>query len=93
MDGAQIPNKTIREVATEGGGIRQEQVPPEEAALPLLPVESLAELVHFGETIESLAGMPQDVEWAYGKNGEMTLLQARPLHLAAGRDGGYVCHP
>jgi len=84
MDGAQIPSKTIREVAIAGGGVRQEQVPEGEAALPLLPVQSLAELVHFGETIESLAGMPQDVEWAYGKNGQMNILQARPLHLAAG---------
>ncbi len=84
MDGAQIPNKTVREVATEGGGIRQEQVPEDEASLSLLPVESLAELVHFGETIERLAGKPQDVEWAYGKNGKMTILQARPLNLVAG---------
>ncbi len=84
MDGAHIPDKTVREVAIEGGGICQEQLPTEEAALPLLSVESLAELLHFGEIIENLAGMPQDIEWAYTKNGEMTILQARPLHLAAG---------
>ena len=86
MDGARIPNKTVREVAIAGGGIQQEQLPAEEAALPLLSVESLAELMHFGETIESLAGTPQDVEWACTKNGEMMILQARPLHFAAGKD-------
>ena len=99
MDGAEIANKTLREVASAGGGLRQEQVPVEEAAMPLLPVEALAELLHFGETIESLAGVPQDVEWAYcnycnysendigddTNNGEMMILQARPLHLAASK--------
>ncbi|TKB28535.1 hypothetical protein FCL47_03365 [Desulfopila sp. IMCC35006] len=92
MDGAQIANKTVREVATAGGGIRREEVPAEEASLPLLPAETLAELVLFGETIESLTGVPQDVEWAYckdsgntGKNGEVMILQARPLHLSASK--------
>jgi len=85
MDGAHIPNKTVREVSTAGGGVRQEQVPAAEAALPLLPIDALAGLVHFGETIESLVGIPQDVEWAYGTNGRMMILQARPLQLAAPR--------
>ncbi len=93
MDGAQIANKTVREVATAGGGILREEIPAEEADLPLLPAEALAELVHFGETIESLTGMPQDVEWAYckdssennDKNGEVMILQARPLHLSASK--------
>lgn len=85
MDGAQIPRKTLREVGEEQGGVRLENVPSEEASLPLLSVEALNDLVHFGEMIEGLDGGPQDVEWALSKNGHLVILQARPLRLAAGK--------
>lgn len=85
MDGAQIPCKTIREVGVAGGGVRLEQVPAAEAPLPLLSVDALDELVHFGEMIESLDGVPQDVEWAQSKDRGLAILQARPLRLAAGK--------
>ncbi len=85
MADAQIADKTIREVATAEGGLRQEPVPADEAAKPLLPLAAVAELLHYGETIEILTGIPQDVEWAYLENGKLMLLQARPLHLSASR--------
>ncbi len=83
MDGAQISNKTIREVPKEDGGVRLESVPDEEAASPLLSAETLSRLIHFGQLLENLWGMPQDIEWAYSQHSGLALLQARPLRLAA----------
>ena len=85
MDGAEIAVKTMREVSAADGGLRLEPVAAEEASLPLLPVGILAELLNFGETIEGLAGNPQDVEWAYSQEGGLAILQARPLRMAAGK--------
>jgi pyruvate,water dikinase len=39
----------------------------------------------FGEMIESLEGVGQDVEWAYAKERGVAILQARPLRLAASK--------
>ncbi len=83
MDGAQISNKTLREVPKEDGGVRLEAVPDDEAASPLLSAETLSRLIHFGQLLENLWGMPQDIEWAYSQHSGLALLQARPLRLAA----------
>ncbi|MFH0782841.1 MAG: PEP/pyruvate-binding domain-containing protein [Pseudomonadota bacterium] len=85
MEGAQIPRKTMREVSEPQGGVRLEQIPDEEALLPLLSVEALNDLVHYGKMIEGVDGGPQDVEWALLKNGKLVFLQARPLRLTAGK--------
>jgi len=82
MDGSQISNKTVREVPKEEGGIRLETMPDEETALPLLSAQTLSRLVHFGELLEDLWGMAQDIEWAYSQHSGLSLLQARPLRLA-----------
>jgi len=83
MDGAQISNKTMREVPKEDGGVRLEAMPDDESTLPLLSAETLSRLIHFGQLLENLWGMPQDIEWAYSQHSGLTLLQARPLRLAA----------
>jgi pyruvate, water dikinase len=85
MDGAEISHKTHREVPAAAGGLELVSLPPEQADLPLLSVEILEELVGFGEMIESLEGMGQDVEWAYSKETGIAILQARPLILAVSK--------
>jgi len=87
FDGAEIAHKTSSEIAAPDGGLSLVAVSPEEADLPLLSRESLAELMRLGEIIESLEGGPQDVEWAVSMAGEVIILQARPLRLAPGSSG------
>lgn len=81
MNGADIPRKTVREVASSGGGLVTESVPEDEAHAPLLDIPTLERLVMYGEMIESIEGMAQDVEWAVDYAGTIHLLQARPLRL------------
>ena len=85
MLGAEISHKTHREVPSAAGGLELVPFPAEEADLPLLSLEVLKELVGFGEMIESLEGMGQDVEWAYSKENGIAILQSRPLILAASK--------
>jgi pyruvate,water dikinase len=85
MDGAEISRKAFREVPAAAGGLKMEAFPEKEADMPLLSVEMLEKLVGFGEMIESLEGMGQDVEWAYAKKSGLAILQMRPLLLAASR--------
>ena len=84
LDGATIARKTFREIPDERGGLRREAVPDAEAAEPLLSLETLRELVRYGEMIENLEGRAQDVEWAVSPEGIIAILQTRPLRLAAG---------
>ncbi|WP_430734985.1 PEP/pyruvate-binding domain-containing protein [Halodesulfovibrio aestuarii] len=81
MDGAEIARKTIREVSAQAGGVTTEAVPESESDAPLLSVDTLQRLVNYGEMIENIEGVAQDVEWAVTHDGTIQLLQARPLRL------------
>jgi pyruvate,water dikinase len=81
---AVIASKTVREVADGSGGLREEAVPESERGEALLSSDQVARLARYGEMIESLNGMSQDIEWAMDAEGELHLLQARPLRVAAG---------
>ncbi len=85
MQGAEISHKTHREAPAAAGGLELIPFPAGEADLPLLSVKILEDLVGFGEMIESLEGMGQDVEWAYSKEHGIAILQSRPLILAASK--------
>ena len=51
-------------------------------------------LAEVGSSIERLFGLPQDIEWAIDKNGEITILQSRPVTARRprpeGKDDGIV---
>lgn len=79
-----VAGKTVREVADGAGGVRQEEVPEAEREVALLSPEQVGRLARFGEMVENLYGMPQDIEWALDKDGNIHLLQARPLRVAGG---------
>ena len=81
---AVIAGKTVREVADISGGLREEPVPESEREVALLSPPQVAQLARYGEMIESLNGMSQDIEWALDADGALHLLQARPLRVAAG---------
>lgn len=85
LDGAEISRKNLREVPSAEGGLHQETLSEEEANPPLLSVATLAQLMSFGEMIENLEGIGQDVEWAYSKERGVAILQARLLRLTAAK--------
>lgn len=85
LDGAEIARKNLREVPSPEGGLKQETLAEEEAGLPLLSVATLEQLMCFGEMIENLEGIGQDVEWAYTEDRGVAILQARPLRLTAAK--------
>ena len=87
FEGAEIAHKTAGEKVAADGGLELFPFPEEDADRPLLSPIVLAELIRLGKIIESFESGPQDVEWAYSRDGGVAILQARPLRLAASRTG------
>jgi phosphoenolpyruvate synthase/pyruvate phosphate dikinase len=73
----QIADKQVM-TARVNGGTQEQPVPDELRRAPVLDDEVAAELVKLGMQIETLYGMPIDVEWALA-DGSFTILQARPI--------------
>ncbi len=83
MDRAEIGEKTVREVANAEGGVRLEQIAVAEASQPLLDAATIFELMRYGQLLENIWGMAQDIEWAFSRASGLSLLQSRPLRLAS----------
>jgi pyruvate,water dikinase len=78
---ARIAEKTVREVADEGGGLRLEDVPGSRRLEPVISFENVSRLRDHGLRIEALSDGPQDIEWALDRFGTLWILQARPARL------------
>jgi pyruvate, water dikinase len=74
--------QTTRVVPEEAGGVREEPLPPEEAAQPCLTDEDAIQLARWARDLEQHFGSPQDVEWAATGDRRLFLLQSRPLRIA-----------
>ena len=48
------------------------------SAAQALPDEQIIELAQLGQRIQSLYGLPQDIEWAWA-NQQLYILQSRPI--------------
>jgi pyruvate,water dikinase len=83
MDLAEIGIKTIREVAIKEGGVKLEHLSAAEARQPLLEVATIYELMQYGQLLENIWGVAQDIEWAFSRTSGLSLLQSRPLRLAS----------
>ncbi|MGW8195284.1 MAG: PEP/pyruvate-binding domain-containing protein, partial [Desulforhopalus sp.] len=83
MDQAEIGEKTVREVAKKDGGVKMEQLSVTESRKPLLDAATIYELMRYGQLLENIWGMAQDIEWAYSRSSGLSLLQSRPLRLAS----------
>jgi pyruvate,water dikinase len=83
MDRAEIGKKTVREVVKREGGVKLEQITDAEASLPLLDTATIYELMCYGQLLENIWGMAQDIEWAFSHTAGLSLLQSRPLRLAS----------
>ncbi len=72
-------------VCDPAGGIRQEPLPEPEVERAYLSHEQIRGLCAHGLRLEKHYGKPVDVEWAVGPEGDIQLLQVRPLRIVAKR--------
>ncbi len=80
--------KPVRLALRPDGTVSREAVPEREQACPSLGAEALARLAGYAERIEKHYGTPQDIEWALDREGEIRLLQTRPLRVLRPAPGG-----
>ncbi|MEJ2183537.1 MAG: PEP/pyruvate-binding domain-containing protein [Nitrospirota bacterium] len=91
LEEARIGEKQLMAVAAEGGGTKEVETPPEMRSKPSLSEEDALELASIALEIERYYKRPQDVEWARGADGGMSILQSRPLVAAAAPAGPAPC--
>ncbi len=65
------------------GGTCDAELPEEEGRKPSLSDEEAIRLAEFAVKIEEHYGSPQDIEWAIDHDGEIYILQTRPLRVIA----------
>lgn len=78
-----ISHKTRRLAAAPKGDLVWEEVPEPLQGIPCLSAGQLAELARVGMSLERYYKRPQDVEWTFDAQGQLHILQSRPL-----RSGG-----
>ncbi len=78
-----VPAKLEKVVPGASGGLLRQPLTPEEAQAPSMTDKELAQLADLGLEIEKHFAAAQDVEWALGEDGQLWILQARPLSLAS----------
>lgn len=76
-----IASKTEQLVLHEaaGGGLIRTEVPPGKREVPSLTPDQVRELAKVGLAIERHYRRPQDLEFAFHRDGRLFLLQARPV--------------
>jgi len=86
--------KDRRDVCSHGTGAVPQAVPRDLAQKPCLDAGQAVTLGRMLRKVESLFGMPVEIEWALDDTG-FKLLQARPLHVepAAVPDAIWLQHP
>ncbi len=80
-----VVRKAEQEVFAPEGGLRREGVPePLQTRACLTPVQ-IARVAQAALLIENAFKQPQDIEFAFDSQGELVILQARPLAIAPRR--------
>jgi pyruvate,water dikinase len=78
-----VPVKPEKVVPGEHGGLMRQPLSTDQAQAPSLNDKELAQLANLGLEIEKHFAAPQDIEWALDEDGQLWILQSRPLSLAA----------
>lgn len=84
--GERIVSRTIapkeREILPAAGGdVEEVPVPADDRLQPALDDRQILTLARYGRMIEDHYRGPQDVEWAVGPDGDVYIVQARPLRI------------
>jgi pyruvate, water dikinase len=90
-DGLQIERREVRRkelaiVSLPGGGTETRELDEKEGSEPVLSDEEVVRVAELGVRIEAHYGSPQDTEWAFDPDGEVWMLQSRPVTTAGGVD-------
>lgn len=75
---SELGGKALR-LELMGDRLETQRVLPENASEPCVNTAQLAELAALGAQIRDALGGPQDIEWAFAKDGRLFCLQARPI--------------
>ncbi|MDA8168849.1 MAG: PEP-utilizing enzyme [Nitrospiraceae bacterium] len=79
--------KAAMTVASPEGGTKQIETPPGlEREKPCLSGQQVLELAGVALRVENHYRRPQDIEWSFGKDGRLYILQTRPLKVSGRED-------
>jgi pyruvate, water dikinase len=83
-----VRNVRPKELAIESlpdGGITTRQLSEEESTRPAMTDEEVLAIAELGRRIEGHYGTPQDTEWAIDSDGDLFMLQSRPVTSSGGK--------
>jgi len=78
-----VAAKPQRMVLAPGGGVTWQDTPQEMREIACLNRQQLQELSQTAMTIERYYKRPQEIEWTYDLEGQLVILQSRPLRFWA----------
>ena len=87
-----VADKRVR-LVSDATGKHEEIVPDELRGKPCLEHEQVFELAAIAAKLEAHYHHPQDIEWAVDKNGQIMILQSRPMRLASAHHNGLSSEP
>ncbi len=73
------PEKRREVVATQDGGTEVRDVPPERRDTRVLSDDEARQVADAARRLSAALGAPQDVEWCFTDDGELLVLQTRPI--------------
>lgn len=89
----QVGSKSSERLLMSSGGVEVRPVSEERQKECTLTCEQVAQLGHLVSLVESTYGRPMDTEWAYTKDGQLRLLQARPITTLFPLDPDLITNP
>ena len=78
--------KPVQLVLSTKGGVEERPVAPEQQGAPCLNDDQIRTLAGYGAALEKHYKCPQDVEWALAPDGNLLILQSRPLKIQSPKD-------
>lgn len=86
----EIRDKHVRHVPLAAGGTAEEATPAELREAPCLTDAELQQLREVARRIEKHYGRPQDIEWAFDRQGSLRILQSRPETVWSAKEAAPV---
>lgn len=88
-----VPCKPVQLVTNPEGGLKEIPVPPDAQNRSCLTPEQIQTLTGYSIKLENHYGCPQDTEWALDDQGNLLVLQTRPLRLESCATGEQATTP
>jgi len=88
-----LSHKPVQLVCSPQGGLKEAPVAPAHQDAPCLTPEQVRTLAGYAVRLEDHYQSPQDVEWALDPEGQLLVLQTRPLRLQAPEPEGALAIP